>query len=201
MSQNDFVIANATASAVRTDLNSALAALASNSSGASAPSTTYANQWWYDTSAGILKIRNAADSAWLDVGLFSGGTFVPSPGFASQAEAEAGTENTKFMTALRVKQAAFPTTSIATNGYIELGGGLYQQWGRATVSAGAGSVTFPLAFPTAVFSITVTGVSNTVPNAGIGLNTAYSVTGFSYDLTEDGGVPEYTELHWQAFGN
>lgn len=67
MSQHDFTIANQTASSARSDINSGLQALASNNSGASAPSTTYANQWWYDTGANILKIRNEADTAWVNV--------------------------------------------------------------------------------------------------------------------------------------
>ena len=67
MSQNDFVIANQTTPAFRTDLNSALQALASQNSGATAPSTTYANMVWYDTANNILKMRNEADDAWIDL--------------------------------------------------------------------------------------------------------------------------------------
>jgi hypothetical protein len=32
------------------------------------PSTTYAYQWWSDTTTGLLLIRNAANSAWVTVG-------------------------------------------------------------------------------------------------------------------------------------
>ena len=72
MAQHDYNIANATAAVVRADINSALSAIATNNSGSSAPSTTFASQWWYDTSANILKIRNEADSAWLNVAYLSG---------------------------------------------------------------------------------------------------------------------------------
>jgi hypothetical protein len=65
MSQHDYVIANGTGSAVRSDLNNALAAIVSQNSGATAPSTTYAYQWWADTTTGLLKLRNAANSAWI----------------------------------------------------------------------------------------------------------------------------------------
>ena len=68
MSQHDFEIANQTAANARTDINNALQALASSSSGNSAPSTTYANQIWYDASNNLLKIRNEANSAWVTVG-------------------------------------------------------------------------------------------------------------------------------------
>ena len=68
MSQHDFNIANQTSAASRTDINSALTALATLSSGATAPSTTYANMLWYDTANDVLKIRNEADSNWIVVG-------------------------------------------------------------------------------------------------------------------------------------
>jgi hypothetical protein len=67
MSQHDFSIANQTASSARADLNNGLQALASNSSGTSAPSTTYANQFWYDVTNNLLKIRNEGNSAWINV--------------------------------------------------------------------------------------------------------------------------------------
>lgn len=68
MAQHDYVIANGTGAAVRSDLNGALAAIVTNNSGATAPATTYAYQWWPDTTTGLLKIRNAANSAWVTVG-------------------------------------------------------------------------------------------------------------------------------------
>lgn len=68
MSQHDFDIANQTASSARADINNALKALASLSSGAVAPTTTYANMFWYDTGTNILKQRNEADSAWINIG-------------------------------------------------------------------------------------------------------------------------------------
>ena len=65
MSQHDFDIANQTAASARSDINSALQALASCSSGANAPGTTYANQLWYETDTNKLKMRNEADDAWI----------------------------------------------------------------------------------------------------------------------------------------
>jgi len=65
---HDYVIANGTGAAVRSDLNDALAAIVSQNSNATAPATTYAYQWWADTTTGLLKIRNAANSAWITVG-------------------------------------------------------------------------------------------------------------------------------------
>lgn len=67
MSQNDYTIANQTTPLFRADLNNALQALASNSSGPTAPTTTYANMFWYDTGTNILKVRSEADDVWINV--------------------------------------------------------------------------------------------------------------------------------------
>jgi hypothetical protein len=67
MSQHDLDIANQGFPATRADLNNALQALGSTNSGATAPSTTYANQLWYDTANNILKIRNEDNDAWISV--------------------------------------------------------------------------------------------------------------------------------------
>ena len=67
MSQHDFVIDNQSFPATRTDLNAAILAVASNSSGATSPTTTYSNQFWYDTSTNTLKIRNDANTAWIEI--------------------------------------------------------------------------------------------------------------------------------------
>ena len=68
MATHDYVIANGTGAAVRSDLNDALAAIVSNNSSSTAPATTYAYQWWADTTTGLLKQRNAANSAWITIG-------------------------------------------------------------------------------------------------------------------------------------
>lgn len=65
MAQHDYVIANGTGAAVRSDLNGALAAIVSNNSGATAPATTYAYMPWADTTTGLYKIRNAANNGWI----------------------------------------------------------------------------------------------------------------------------------------
>jgi hypothetical protein len=65
MAQADYVVANGTGAAVRSDLNGQLAAIVSNNSGATEPATMYAYQWWADTTAGLLKLRNSANNAWI----------------------------------------------------------------------------------------------------------------------------------------
>ena len=65
MATHDYVIANGTGAAVRSDLNDALAAIVSQNSSATAPATTYAYMRWADTTAGVMKMRNGANSAWI----------------------------------------------------------------------------------------------------------------------------------------
>lgn len=67
MSQHDLTIANQGFPAFRSDLNDALQALGSLQSGTSAPSPTFANQMWYDTTNNIVKIRNEDNDAWISV--------------------------------------------------------------------------------------------------------------------------------------
>jgi hypothetical protein len=64
MSQHDMTIADQAGAAFLGDLNSALAALFSNNSGATEPTTTVAYQFWADTTSGWLKQRNAANTGW-----------------------------------------------------------------------------------------------------------------------------------------
>lgn len=68
MSQHDGELADQVGSLFLPDLNAFLAAILSNSSGASAPSVMYAYMWWCDTSTGLLKQRNAANSGWITIG-------------------------------------------------------------------------------------------------------------------------------------
>ena len=67
MPTHDYSLANQSGASFRTDLNNALAAIASNNSNATSPSTTVAYQWWADTNAGVLKIRNSSNNAWIQL--------------------------------------------------------------------------------------------------------------------------------------
>jgi len=68
MAQADGVVANGTGSAVRSDINTQYAALWSNHSGSTEPSSgKVAYQTWADTNSGYLKIRNAANNGWIQL--------------------------------------------------------------------------------------------------------------------------------------
>lgn len=96
---------------------------------------------------------------------------IPKPVIASEAEAEAGTNNTKFMSPLRVKQAISAlagdsswTISKGTNGWArENSTGLTVQWGYVNRSKIIiGTFTFPRTFTTCYYS-NVMCSSNLVP--------------------------------------
>lgn len=67
MAQADGVVSNGTGAAVRSDINGQLAALFTSHSGATEPATTYAYQPWADTTANVYKLRNGANSAWIEL--------------------------------------------------------------------------------------------------------------------------------------
>ena len=67
MATHDYIVDNQNGANFRSDLNNALAAIVSNNSSATAPTTTYAFMLWADTANDLLKQRNAADSAWINI--------------------------------------------------------------------------------------------------------------------------------------
>ena len=72
MATHDYSLANQSGSAFRGDLNNALSAIATNNSNSTDPATTFANQWYVDTGDNTLKIRNAANSAYVNVSAVGG---------------------------------------------------------------------------------------------------------------------------------
>lgn len=70
MSQNftdDVYAAGHVAATDLQNMENNFAALKTNFSGAAAPSSPSALQWWADTTNNILKLRNEANSAWLEI--------------------------------------------------------------------------------------------------------------------------------------
>lgn len=72
MATHDYDLANATGAAFREDLNNCLKAIRSNNSNGTDPATTFAFQWYVDTGDSTLKIRNAADDAYVNVSTVGG---------------------------------------------------------------------------------------------------------------------------------
>jgi hypothetical protein len=124
MATHDYVIANASGAAVRADLNNALAAIVSNNSGSSEPGTTYAFQWWADTNASQLKLRNAANDDWVVIQeldgtmLMENGT-VGSPGLAFASDLDTGffrpAANQLAVATNGIERVEFGTTEVVFN--------------------------------------------------------------------------------------
>ena len=95
MATHDYVIANASGSAVRSDINNALAAIVSNNSNPTSPATTYPYQWWADTTTGQLKLRASDNLSWITIFELDGtmlmedGT-VSAPGLAFASDLNTG---------------------------------------------------------------------------------------------------------------
>lgn len=77
---------------------------------------------------------------------------------ASTAQAQAWTSNTTLLTPLRLAEAfkGANQSLIAGGGFQKLPGGLILQWGAANTSAGTGTWTFPIAFPTTALRVFAT---------------------------------------------
>lgn len=83
MSQTNLTVENAPGAQVRANLNTHFAALASQNSGGTTPPAIFPNMMWYDDSLGVLKQRNNANTAWVElwrVGGVSGKQFILSKG-------------------------------------------------------------------------------------------------------------------------
>lgn len=94
MAQADGVVANASGAAVRADINDQLAAVFTNHSGSTAPATTYAYQSFVDTSANEIKIRNAANSAFISLRGTDGKVILPAGSVSAPSIHFSGETNT-----------------------------------------------------------------------------------------------------------
>ena len=218
MSQHDFTIANQTASSARSDINSALQALATNNSGASAPSTTYANQWWYETGTNLLKIRNEADTAWINVAyvnqstnefeildntkvVTTNGTQVGILGDQSTSTWQAGTGTTESLVSPAKVNAAIQALGfdlsaydfVGSDGYFKLKNGLIFQWGQKNPTSGTTSVSFNITFPNQVLFIGSQLLRSSQNYQSTAINPNYTTTGFT--LYNDG-----QDFWWWALG-
>lgn len=118
MAQHDYIIDNATGAAVRADLNNALAAIVSLNSGATAPTTTYAYQPWADSTTGLLKLRNAANTGWVTVGTLASANLglVVAPASAGTANQVLSTDGAGVQTWVDRDRSAYATSQNSTSG-------------------------------------------------------------------------------------
>ncbi len=216
MATHDYIIDNQSAPAFRADLNNALAAIASQNASAVAPTVTFANMIWYDTSTNQIKKRNEANSNWIVLGTVdeTAGTFTPSglPPVASLGDAQSGTGTglmnaTLTAAAIEAQVAADLTVFTASGtwtkptGYpddtkvvVELwgagGGGARSGTGRISGGGGGGGYTvsqFALADLPSSVSVTI-GAGGTGRTGSSGAGTDGGNSTFGSLLTAYGGA-------------
>ena len=191
MANHDYVIANQTAPNFRADLNLVLQAIVSTNSGTSAPSDTFANMLWYDTTNNKLMMRNEANNGWITifesdqtnnrVNLITddiqyatssvtevkntSGTTILSLQAPTQSTAETGTETTQVMTPLRTKQ------SISANAITSVVAGTNM---AVSTSSGAATVTNSIAGGS---GLTLTGATMSLTSVSSGTGIGAHVLG------------------------
>lgn len=134
----DYNIANQSGANFRSELNTILAAVVSQNSGSTEPTTTYAYQLWIDTGVtpALLKIRNGANSAFITVGdvtaanlgllsvATAASTYAPiaSPTFTGTVTIPSGASITGYLTTATATSTYLPFTGGALTGNITLNG-------------------------------------------------------------------------------
>ncbi|MHC8334571.1 glycine-rich domain-containing protein [Pseudomonas sp. LB3P25] len=162
MSQHDMTVDNGAGVAVRADINLALKALASQSSGASAPSPTYPAQMWADTGTGRLRQRDSANTLWIDLGPLDSAR--PAPGSLLNVRVFS-TPGTFTYTETPGTKKVIPWVQSAGGAG---GGAPATNSGQASVGAGGGAGAYAQSLFTSGFS----GVSITVGAGGTGVSGA-----------------------------
>ena len=119
MSNADYVLANQSGAAFRAELNTILGAISSNNSSNSEPSDKFAHMWWVDTSANLLKQRNAANNAWITIGSLA----LNNLGHATLATAQTFTAGQRGqITALTDATSIATNLALSNNFSFQLGG-------------------------------------------------------------------------------
>ena len=121
MATHDYVIANQGFPAFRSDLNSVLQAIVSNNSNATAPSTTYAYQMWYETDTNNWYMRNADNDAWITLATFNQTN--DTVNFIDSSSTVAGISTSASATVITLSNGA---VAINPAGYVSVGGAATQ---------------------------------------------------------------------------
>jgi hypothetical protein len=122
---------------------------------------------------------------------------------ATQAETDAGTDNARFITALKLKNGF--AASFVQNGYLKLPswlGGFMIQWGLANVASEAfATVSFNSAFTSSVFGVIAT-LKATGPDGGATSSAKTSVINASsfYLVNDQYNSSNAISSYWIAFG-
>jgi hypothetical protein len=162
MSQStDYVLSNQSGANFRAELNSILAAIVSQNSGSTAPTTTYAYQLWIDTSTSpaLLKLRNGANNGFITIGDVTAANLglaaLASPTFTGTPAgptASVDTGTTQLATTAYVLAQAASATPVV-NGTAAVGSST--RFARADHVHGTDTTRAPLASPTFTGTVTI----------------------------------------------
>jgi hypothetical protein len=194
--QADFIVSNGTGAAVRSDLNVQFAAIVSNNSGATEPATMYAYQWWADTTTGLLKLRNSANSAWITMRQLDGEfSTVPVENGSAAAPSiyfkDSGTDSGFFSPgtdAVAISTAGTNRLHITSGGLVGIAtsspGSLLELSSAATSAAGGVTVTNTNTAGYSSVQLKNTGASGRTYTLSLGGNTsAFPGSVYLYDDT------------------
>lgn len=175
MAQNDFTIDNQAFPATRSDINSALQALASLSSGASSPSITFAYQLWVNTTSdpNILNIRNSANNSWIKIGEVnqaSAAFILSAYAYLQAGSAAAPSFSFDVDRDVGMYRAAANIIGFATNGterfrvgdsgQLGIGGATYGTTGQVLTSGGASAAPSWASVTSGAYSLISTATAN-----------------------------------------
>jgi hypothetical protein len=164
--------------------------------GTTPPADAEVNELWLDTSVTPPILKRYDGTSWVDV--------EPADLILSKILTVDGEGSGLDADLIRGLPGDF-TNSIVSSGYQKLPSGLIIQWGQVT-NDGTGllSVTFPIAFPNACFSVTYSDTVGIVPSAA---HTTYinniTTTGMQVDINNSDGAANTDTgivVSWIAIG-
>jgi hypothetical protein len=177
LSQHDLSIANQGFPAFRSDLNDALQALGTQSSGATAPSTTFANMLWYDTANNIIKMRNEDNDAWISLLTLD--------------------QSSDIVSAVAATLATFVTLSITGNATIGADStNTFNVGNGGIVKDASGNVGIGTSSPTEKLDVNGTVKATTFSGSASGLT---GIPAPSALTTASGSAPSYSARAWVNF--
>lgn len=121
---------------------------------------------------------------------------------AQVSDVTAGTSTTLAVTPASL--SGLVPSSIGSNGYIKLPGGLIIQWGTQTGITETGTtISYPIPFPSAAYSVTTQKVNSTMAGGAVRDSTLTSVgtTTFHYVPFISGASGQSTDVYWIALGS
>lgn len=142
--QVDYSIDNQPGAAVRAEMNQIFSALVRNAYAATEPTTTFPGQFWVDSSGAnpIVKMRNASDTGWVDLGTLDpsgfelSGTSVFGRSLIDDADAATArttlgvTDDGYLNSSIQSRGTSTPTITPSTSGTITLSGSSELLWAR-----------------------------------------------------------------------